>query len=101
MNQIDIYTTRYCPYCIAAKKLLSRRGAPFTEIDVTGDVTERSRMVARAKGRMTVPQIFIGAVHVGGCDDLFALDEAGELDRLLNSVDPAESPAAGCGQDHS
>ncbi len=85
MNQIEIYTTRYCPYCIAAKKLLSRKGVEFTEIDVTGDVKGRSRMVARANGRMTVPQIFIGAVHVGGCDDLYALDRAGKLDCLLGA----------------
>ena len=84
MILIDIYTTRYCPYCNAAKRLLSRKGAKFTEIDVSGDPKGRTDMVARANGRMTVPQIFIGATHVGGYDDLAALDQAGKLDPLLN-----------------
>jgi glutaredoxin 3 len=83
MNRIEIYTTRYCPYCVAAKRLLSRKGVDFAEIDVTGDAKERSRMVARASGRMTVPQIFIGSIHVGGCDDLHALNQNGKLDLLL------------------
>jgi glutaredoxin 3 len=81
--QIDIYTTRYCPYCIAAKRLLSHKGVTFSEIDVSGDQVERSKMVVRANGRMTVPQIFIGTTHVGGYDDLYALDQAGKLDPLL------------------
>jgi glutaredoxin 3 len=80
---IEIYTTRYCPYCHAAKRLLSRKGAAFTDIDVSGDAKGRSEMVARANGRMTVPQIFIGSTHVGGYDDLSALDRAGKLDPLL------------------
>ena len=80
---IEIYTTRYCPYCHAAKRLLSRKGVEFTEIDVSGDAKRRSEMVARASGRMTVPQIFIGSTHVGGYDDLSALDRAGKLDALL------------------
>jgi glutaredoxin 3 len=83
MNQIEIYTTRYCPYCHAAKRLLSSKGVEFTEIDVSGDPKGRAAMAARANGRMTVPQIFIGATHVGGCDDLYALEQAGELDPLL------------------
>jgi glutaredoxin 3 len=83
MSQIEIYTTRYCPYCHAAKRLLSSKGVEFTEIDVSGDPKGRSDMVARANGRMTVPQIFIGPTHVGGCDDLYALEEAGKLDPLL------------------
>ena len=83
MTQIDIYTTRYCPYCHAAKRLLSRKGAAFTEIDVSGDPEGRSEMVARANGRMTVPQVFIGSTHVGGYDELYALDRAGKLDPLL------------------
>jgi glutaredoxin 3 len=83
MAQIEIYTTRYCPYCQSAKALLTRKGLTFSEIDVTGDVEGRSRMVERANGRMTVPQIFIGAVHVGGSDDLYALERAGGLDPLL------------------
>jgi glutaredoxin 3 len=83
MVEVEIYTTRYCPYCHAAKRLLSRKGVEFTEIDVSGDQKGRSDMVARANGRMTVPQIFIGSTHVGGYDDLSALDRAGELDPLL------------------
>src|SRR2546430_9291055 len=70
MPEIAIYTTRYCPYCHAAKRLLTRKGVEFTEIDVSGDPKGRSEMVARANGRMTVPQIFIGSTHVGGYDDL-------------------------------
>ena len=84
MPQIDIYTTRYCPYCIAAKQLLTSKNVAFTEIDVSGDPQGRSAMVTRANGRTTVPQIFIGTTHVGGCDDLYALDEAGELEPLLD-----------------
>jgi glutaredoxin 3 len=83
MPRIEIYTTRYCPYCVSAKALLTRKGAAFSEIDVTGDPEGRSQMVKRANGRMTVPQIFIGATHVGGSDELYALDRAGELDPLL------------------
>jgi len=91
MPPIEIYTTRYCPYCHAAKRLLSRKGAPFNEIDVTGDPEGRSDMVARANGRATVPQIFIGAIHVGGYDDLYALDQAGKLDPLLGDGAAAET----------
>ncbi len=87
MVEIEIYTTRYCPYCHAAKRLLSRKGVEFTEIDVSGDQKGRSDMVARANGRMTVPQIFIGSTHVGGYDDLSALDRAGNLDPLLGRSD--------------
>jgi glutaredoxin 3 len=85
MPPVDIYTTRYCPYCVNAKALLKRKGVGFTEIDVGRDWERRSEMVERAKGRMTVPQIFIGSVHVGGCDDLYALEQAGKLDPLLAS----------------
>ena len=87
MIQVEIYTTRYCPYCHAAKRLLSRKGVEFAEIDVSGDPKGRSEMVIRANGRMTVPQIFIGATHVGGCDDLYALDRGGKLDPLLGRDD--------------
>jgi glutaredoxin 3 len=83
MARIDIYITRYCGYCQSAKALLTRKGVTFSEIDVTGDQEERSRMVERAHGRMTVPQIFIGSTHVGGFDELYALDRAGRLDPLL------------------
>jgi glutaredoxin 3 len=87
MIPIEIYTTRYCPYCHAAKRLLSHKGAKFTEIDVSGDPKGRSNMVARASGRTTVPQIFIGSTHVGGYDDLAALDQAGKLETLLGGGD--------------
>jgi glutaredoxin 3 len=83
MMPVEIYTTRTCGYCSAAKSLLKRKGVPFTEFDVTGDPEGRSKMVERARGRMTVPQIFVGATHVGGFDDLYALDHAGKLDPLL------------------
>jgi len=85
MNQVEIYTTPYCPYCYAAKRLLSQKGVAFNEIDVSGDPKGRDNMVVRANGRITVPQIFIGPVHVGGYDDLYALDQAGKLDGLLAS----------------
>jgi len=92
MVEIAIYTTRYCPYCHAAKRLLTRKGVKFTEIDVSSDPKGRSEMVARANGRMTVPQIFIGSTHVGGDDDLSALERAGKLDPLLGRGDaPAGS----------
>ena len=83
MTKVEIYTTRYCPYCHTAKRLLSRKGVEFAEIDVSGDPKGRSDMVARANGRMTVPQIFIGTTHVGGSNELHALERAGKLDPLL------------------
>jgi len=83
MPAIDLYTSPYCSYCSAAKDLLRRKGAAFTEIDVSMNSERMAEMVKRANGRMTVPQIFIGATHVGGCDDLYALDQAGKLDPLL------------------
>ncbi|MBS7541094.1 glutaredoxin 3 [Ancylobacter lacus] len=83
MSTVEIYTTSTCPYCHAAKDLLRRKGVAFAEIDVTGKPVERSAMSRRANGRTSVPQIFIDGNHVGGCDDLYALDQAGELDPLL------------------
>ena len=83
MAQVEIYTTRYCPYCHSAKALLNRKGVAFTEIDVTGDWEGRRKMVERARGGYTVPQIFIGTTHVGGSDELHELDAAGRLDPLL------------------
>jgi glutaredoxin 3 len=80
---IDIYTIRYCPYCQDAKELLTGKGVEFHEIDASGNREIRQEMMARANGRSTFPQIFIGATHVGGCDDLYALEQAGKLDRLL------------------
>ncbi|WP_018387439.1 glutaredoxin 3 [Ancylobacter sp. FA202] len=85
MAKIEIYTTSSCPYCHAAKSLLGRKGADFSEVNVTGDPVARSSMSSRANGRTSVPQIFIDGRHVGGCDDLYALEEAGELDALLAS----------------
>ena len=83
MPAVELYTTPYCPYCHAAKDLLRQKGIPFDEINVAGQPELRAEMTARANGRTTVPQIFIGETHVGGCDDLYALDEAGELDPLF------------------
>lgn len=83
MPNITIYTTKTCPFCHAAKRLLNSKKASFTEIDVTGKPEERHRMVMRANGRQTVPQIFIGEQHVGGSDDLHELDRNGKLDPLL------------------
>lgn len=82
MPDITIYTTPYCPYCHAAKALLKKKGARFTEIDVS-DPSLRQAMTAKAHGRRTVPQIFIGETHVGGSDDLHDLDDRGGLDPLL------------------
>ena len=84
MPPVEIYTTPFCPYCVDAKALLKQKNVAFTEIDVSRDRELRNTMTARASGRTTVPQIFIGATHVGGCDDLYALEEAGGLDPLLN-----------------
>ena len=86
MPQIEIYTTRSCPYCHSAKALLNRKGVAFTEIDVTIDRDKRRRMTERAGGRYTVPQIFINDRHVGGSDDLYALEDAGKLDPLLEAA---------------
>lgn len=83
MKTVEIYTTPTCPYCIAAKVLLKKKGAAFTEIDVSKDAALRDKMMVRAAGRRSVPQIFIGGAHIGGCDDLHALDQDGKLSRLL------------------
>jgi glutaredoxin 3 len=83
MAPVEIYTTRYCPYCHAAKALLTRKSVPFIEIDIAGNYERRDEMIQRANGRTTVPQIFIGTTHVGGSDDLHALERAGKLDPLL------------------
>jgi len=82
---IVIYTKSSCPYCHAAKDLLRRKGAQFEEIGVDGDRAGQAAMAQRANGRSTVPQIFIGDRHVGGCDDLYELEEAGRLDTLLSA----------------
>ena len=80
---VEIYTTQYCGYCRMAKTLLTKKKIAFEEIAVDHDPTLRAEMTARAGGRTTVPQIFIGQTHVGGCDDLYALEHAGGLDKLL------------------
>jgi len=85
MPPVEIYTTRYCPYCTRAKALLKRKGVEFKEIDLAGNWELRDEMIQRANGRTTVPQIFIGKVHVGGCDDLHELEYDGKLDALLAS----------------
>ena len=83
MPDIEIYTTPLCPYCHAAKRLLDRKGARYVEINVLMNPERRKEMVQRAGGRTTVPQIFIDERHIGGCDDLHALDHEGGLDPLL------------------
>jgi glutaredoxin 3 len=83
MKPVEIYTTRSCPYCHAAKRLLTRKGVAFTEIDVSRDPALRRQMTERARGGYTVPQVFIGGTPVGGSDDIHALDHAGRLDQLL------------------
>ncbi|MOA15376.1 glutaredoxin 3 [Geopseudomonas aromaticivorans] len=82
MQPVVIYSSDYCPYCMRAKQLLSHKGVDFTEINVDGQREARAEM-ARKAGRTSVPQIWIGATHVGGCDDLYALERAGKLDALL------------------
>ena len=83
MPPIVIYTKSSCPYCHAAKDLLRRKSAPFQEISVDRDRPGQAAMAVKAGGRSTVPQIFIGETHVGGCDELYELEETGRLDPLL------------------
>jgi len=83
MPPIKIYTTPICPYCVRAKALLRKKGASYEEIDVFMDPDARDEMESVSHGRRTVPQIFIGETHVGGCDDLYALENSGKLDPLL------------------
>ena len=83
MAEVTIYSTQVCPYCIKAKQLLSSKGVDYKEIDISRDPALVEEVQTRSGGRRTVPQIFIGDYHVGGCDDLFALDTAGELEELL------------------
>lgn len=85
MSSVVIYTTALCPYCDMAKQLLQRKLVPFSEIDVTGRSDLRDEMRRKAAGRNSVPQIWIGDNHIGGCDDLYALDHQGKLDALLNA----------------
>ncbi len=83
MAKIELYTTMFCPYCARARSLLQKKGVHFTDIDVMGDDDKREEMIARAGGRRTVPQIFIDGRHIGGSDELVALDREGKLDPLL------------------
>lgn len=82
MSKVDIYTTQWCPYCHAAKSLLDEKGVTYNEVNAE-DPEIRMAMVQRAHGRRTVPQIFVGDTHVGGYDDMAALDRDGQLDPLL------------------
>jgi glutaredoxin 3 len=84
MPQVTIYTRPYCPYCIRAVDLLEKKGAPFTEIEAGFDPEKRQEMMRRS-GRTTFPQIFIGEQHIGGCDDMMALEREGRLDQLLKA----------------
>ncbi|WP_093114952.1 glutaredoxin 3 [Salinihabitans flavidus] len=83
MNAIEIYTSPLCGFCHAAKRLLKQKGAEFEEIDIWAEPDRKPEMIQRADGGRTVPQIFIGNTHVGGCDELYALERAGKLDPLL------------------
>jgi len=86
MPKIEMYTTRTCPYCLRAKALLQEKGAGFKEIDVNGAPNLRQDMTQRANGGYTVPQIFINDEHIGGCDELYALERAGKLDPKLSDA---------------
>ncbi len=83
MPKVVIYTRRFCGFCTAAKRLLDQKGAAYDEIDATGDAGLRQEMISKSRGASTFPQIFIGDTHVGGCDDLYALDQSGRLDAML------------------
>ena len=87
MSEVTIYTKDYCPFCVKAKNLLKRKGHEnIREIDISHDESLQKEMIERSGGRKTVPQIFIGSTHVGGCDDLYAMDSAGKLDAMLASA---------------
>lgn len=83
MNGVEIYTSPLCGFCHAAKRLLSQKGIAFEEVDVWANPDRKPEMIKRASGGRTVPQIFVGDVHIGGCDDLYELERAGKLDQLL------------------
>ena len=83
MKTVELYTSPLCGFCHSAKRLLSQKGVSFSEINILAQPDRKGEMIKRANGGRTVPQIFIGDIHVGGCDDLFALDRAGKLDNLL------------------
>ncbi len=83
MAKVELYTTMFCPYCARARSLLGKKGVDYSDIDVMADTAKRDEMMARSGGRQTVPQIFIDGKHIGGSDELAALDKAGKLDALL------------------
>lgn len=83
MKNVEIYSTDTCPYCVKAKHLLDRKNIKYQEINVTGDDEARMNLVKKANGLRTVPQIFIDDQHIGGCDDLYKLEQEGKLDQLL------------------
>jgi len=83
MQAVEIYTSPLCGFCHAAKRLLTQKGVSFAEIDIARQPDKRQEMLSRANGRHTVPQIFVGTTHVGGCDELYGLERAGKLDKLL------------------
>ena len=83
MKQVEIYTTRFCGYCQAAKRLLTQKNVAYAEVDVGAEPQRRAEMTQRANGGRTVPQIFIGGRHIGGCDELYELERSGKLDDLL------------------
>ncbi len=86
LPRIEVYTQPWCPYCSRALNLLTKKGAPFEEINAPGGSAERAASIERSGGRTSVPQIFIGGTHVGGCDELMALERAGKLDPMLSAV---------------
>ncbi|HEX2561660.1 glutaredoxin 3 [Phenylobacterium sp.] len=85
MTEVTIYTKPYCPYCVRAVALLEKKGVAFTEIEAAFDPEKKREMIQRSGGRMTFPQIFVGETHIGGCDDMMALERAGKLDPLLHA----------------
>ena len=86
MAEVELYTTMFCPYCSRARALLERKGVAYTEIDIIEEPTRRDEMIRRAGGRTSVPQTFINGDHIGGSDELVALDRAGDLDAKLGST---------------
>ena len=86
MAEVELYTTMFCPYCSRARALLERKGVAYTEIDIIAEPTRRDEKIRRAGGRTSVPQIFINGDHIGGSDELVALDRAGDLDAKLGST---------------
>ncbi len=83
MKTVEIYTSPLCGFCHAAKRLLSKKGIEFSEVDVWANPDRKPEMIQRANGGRTVPQVFVGDVHIGGCDDLYELERSGGLDKLL------------------